>query len=67
MVPRKLTITYKNIPESPQYIAVLSEWDLDEHLPEALFNANLTSTANFEQIEFMDITENIPSNLEEGE
>jgi hypothetical protein len=67
MVPRKLTITYKNVPESPQYIAVLSEWDLDARLPEALFNANLTSNANFEKIEFMDITKNIPSNLEEGE
>lgn len=67
MVPRKLTITYKNEPESPQFTAVLSEWDLDARLPEALFNANLTSTANFEKIEFLDITKNIPSKLGEGE
>jgi hypothetical protein len=67
MVPRKLTITYKNEPESPQYVAVLSEWDLDARLPEALFNANLTSTANFEKIEFLDITRKIPSKLGEGE
>jgi hypothetical protein len=67
MVPRKLTITYKNEPESPQFTAVLSEWDLDARLPEALFNANLTSTANFEKIEFLDITKNIPNKLGEGE
>jgi hypothetical protein len=67
MVPRKLTITYKNEPESPQFTAVLSEWDLDARLPEALFNANLTSTANFEKIEFLDITKEIPSKLGEGE
>jgi len=67
MVPRKLTITYKNEPESPQFTAVLSEWDLDARLPEALFNVNLASTANFEKIEFLDITKNIPSNLGEGE
>ncbi|MEE8190800.1 MAG: DUF2092 domain-containing protein [Candidatus Scalindua sediminis] len=67
MVPRKLTITYKNEPESPQFTAVLSEWDLDARLPKALFNANLTSTANFEKIEFLDITKEIPSKLGEGE
>ena len=67
MVPRKLTITYKNEPESPQYIAVLSEWDLDARLPEALFNANLTSTANLEKIEFLDLTKKVPSKLGEGE
>ncbi len=67
MVPRKLTITYKNEPESPQYIAVLSEWDLDARLSEARFNADLTSTVNLEKIEFLDLTKNIPSKLGEGE
>jgi hypothetical protein len=67
MVPRKLTITYKNEPESPQYIAVLSEWDLNARLPDALFNTDLISTANLEKIEFLDITKNIPGNLGEGE
>ncbi len=67
MVPRKLTITYKNEPESPQYIAVLSEWDLNARLPDALFNTDLISTANLEKIEFLDITKEIPSKLGEGE
>jgi hypothetical protein len=67
MVPRKLTITYKNELESPQYIAVLSEWDLDARLPEALFNANLTSTVNLEKIEFLDITKKITGKFGEGE
>jgi len=57
MVPRKFVITYKTLPESPQYSAVLSEWDLDAELPDALFDINLTSTEGFEKIEFMTITD----------
>ena len=57
MVPRKFVITYKTLPESPQYSAVLSEWDLDAGLPDALFDIDLTSTEGFEKIEFMTITE----------
>jgi hypothetical protein len=67
MVPRKLTITYKNEPESPQYIAVLSEWDLNARLPDALFNTDLISTANLEKIEFLDITKKITGKFGEGE
>ena len=66
MVPRKLTITYKTVPESPQFTAVLSEWDLDARLPDALFNADLTSTENLEKIEFLVISETVPSKLDEG-
>ncbi len=57
MVPRKFVITYKTLPESPQYSAVLSEWDLDAGLPDALFDIDLTSTEGFEKIEFMTITD----------
>jgi len=60
MVPRKLVITYHNEPESPQYIAVLSDWDLDARLSDTLFNNDLISTANLEKIEFLDITKEIP-------
>ncbi len=67
MVPRKLVITYHNEPESPQYIAVLSDWELDARLPDTLFNADLISTVNLEKIEFLDITKDIPGKLEEGE
>jgi hypothetical protein len=61
MVPRKFIITYKTIPASPQYSAVLSEWDLDAHLPDALFNINLTSTENFEKIEFVTVSDDVPN------
>jgi hypothetical protein len=37
MVPRKLVITYKLQPGSPQFSAVLSEWDLDERLADTVF------------------------------
>ncbi len=67
MVPRKLVITYHNEPESPQYIAVLSDWDLDAKLPDTLFNADLISTANLEKIEFLKITKDSPGNFEKGE
>jgi len=57
MVPRKFLITYKTLPESPQFSATLSEWDLDAGLPDALFDIDLTSTEGFEKIEFMTITD----------
>jgi hypothetical protein len=52
MVPRKLVITYKTWPESPQYTAVLSEWNLNARLANALFDANLTTTSDVQKIEF---------------
>ena len=61
IVPRKFVITYKTMPESPQFSAVLSEWDLDAHLPDALFNINLTFTENFEKIEFITVSDNVPN------
>jgi hypothetical protein len=61
IVPRKFVITYKTMPESPQFSAVLSEWDLDAHLPDALFNINLTFTDNFEKIEFMTVSDDVPN------
>jgi len=37
LVPRKVVITYKALPKSPQYTAVLSGWEFHERLPERLF------------------------------
>ncbi len=59
LVPRKIVITYKNIPEAPQFSAVLSEWDLDAHLPDTLFNIDLADTKNLKKIKFMTITDTI--------
>ncbi|MBC8550633.1 MAG: DUF2092 domain-containing protein [Candidatus Brocadiales bacterium] len=67
MVPRKFVITYKTLPESPQFSAVLSEWDLDAGLPDALFDIDLTSTEGFEKIEFMTITDTTSEKVGTGE
>lgn len=37
IVPCKLVITYKNLPESPQYTAYFSDWDFSPRLPDRLF------------------------------
>ena len=37
IVPCKLIITYKNLPESPQYTAYFSDWDFSPRLPDRLF------------------------------
>ncbi len=49
-VPRKLVITYKTLPGAPQFEAVLSDWDLVTHTPDALFTPALPPGAS--RIEF---------------
>lgn len=44
-IPRKLVITYKNLPGSPQFIAILADWILNEPFSETLFKQNLTKNA----------------------
>lgn len=44
-IPRKLVVTYKNQPESPQFIAVINDWIFNEPLPAKLFNQNLRNNA----------------------
>ena len=39
-LPRKLVITYKELPGHPQFIALLGEWDLSPQLPDDLFTFN---------------------------
>lgn len=44
-IPRKVVITYKTMPNSPQYIAVLSDWNFKKSLPDSLFSADLPKDA----------------------
>ena len=36
-LPRKLVITYKDVPGSPQYVAVFTNWEFDPDVPDSLF------------------------------
>ena len=45
LVPRKATITYKTVASSPQYTAVLSDWEFNAHLPDVVFSALLPKNA----------------------
>ena len=40
-LPRKLVITYKTLPGSPQYSATLSDWDFASRLPDRLFQPDI--------------------------
>jgi hypothetical protein len=53
MVPRKIVITYKALPESPQYQAILTDWDLDARLPDVLFEVETAALANLDEIVFL--------------
>ena len=44
-LPRKFVITYKTLPNSPQYMAVLSEFDLTSRLPDSLFAPKIPARA----------------------
>jgi len=44
-LPRKLVITYKTLPQAPQYIAILKDWDFTTRLPDTLFRANIPNEA----------------------
>jgi hypothetical protein len=44
-VPRKLVITYKTLPGSPQFIALLSDWDFQTRLADSLFTSELPAGA----------------------
>ena len=51
LLPRKLTITYKKLPGSPQYTAVLSDWNFSVSLEDGEFIFN--PPADAERIEFL--------------
>lgn len=50
-VPRKLAITYKTLPGAPQFIAVISDWDFVNRLPDSLFAPEVPPGAG--RIEFL--------------
>lgn len=50
-VPRKLIITYKNLPGSPQYIAVIRDWNFAPGLADGHFS--FEPPAGAERIEFL--------------
>jgi hypothetical protein len=50
-IPRKVVITYKTMPNSPQYIAMLSDWNFKNSFPDSLFSADLPKDAK--HIDFM--------------
>ena len=44
-VPRKIVVTYKQVPGSPQYVANLMDWDLDAKLSDADFQRRVPAEA----------------------
>ncbi len=40
-IPRKLVITYKNLPGSPQFIAILRDWVIDKPITNFAFKADI--------------------------
>ncbi len=55
-VPRKLVITYKNRPESPQFIALIKDWVSDKSIPSAAYKPEIPNINS--RVEFSEITEN---------
>lgn len=54
-VPRKVVITYKNQSGSPQYTALISDWDFTSPLPDSLFKFQPPEGA--EQIDILKVEE----------
>ncbi len=53
LLPRKLLITYKTMPGSPQFTAVLTDWDLRARFPDSLFTAKVPAGAD--KIQFVKV------------
>jgi hypothetical protein len=51
IVPCKLIVTYKNLPEAPQYTAYFSDWNFSPRLPDRLFKFVVPDGAS--EIEFL--------------
>jgi hypothetical protein len=64
MVPRKVVITYKALPESPQYTAILTDWDLNARFSDILFDVEMAALANLEKIEFLTRVEPVAKDYE---
>lgn len=55
-VPRKLVITYKNRPESPQFIALIKDWVSDKSIPSAAYKPEIPNINS--RVEFSELTGN---------
>jgi hypothetical protein len=44
-LPRKVVITYKDLPASPQFVAVLDKWELSGQVPDSAFEAKIPQGA----------------------
>ncbi|MEQ9617803.1 MAG: DUF2092 domain-containing protein [Deltaproteobacteria bacterium] len=55
-IPRKLVITYKNLPESPQFIAILKDWIFDKSITNFAFKPEIPNVNK--RVEFSEITGN---------
>jgi len=64
-VPRKLVITYKNEPGSPQYVARLSGWDFHPQVADGFFA--FEPPAGADQVEFLPPAERVEEEDEEVE
>lgn len=58
-LPRKILITYKTLPSSPQFVATLSDWDFTTRLPDTLFKAEIPYGAV--KIPFMKESQSVPA------
>jgi hypothetical protein len=54
-VPRKIVINYRSEPESPEFIAVLSDWKFPMQIPDSDFRRQLPKNAK--RIEFLKVKE----------
>ena len=52
-LPRKMLIRYKDEPGSPQFVGILSDWDLADASPDALFSAE--TPIGLTPIEFIEV------------
>lgn len=55
-IPRKLVITYKNVAESPQFIALIKDWITDKPITNFAFKPEIPDVNN--RVEFSQITGN---------
>ena len=52
-VPRKVVITYKELPSQPQFVALLDDWDISTDVPDSAFK--LSAPAGYQRIDLQPI------------
>jgi hypothetical protein len=63
-LPRKIVITYKNLPGTPQFIAFLDMWNLSDRQPESVFEFKPPPDAS--QVEMPVVSEPVGAPSESG-